>query len=211
MKLMDSKKYLLGGALTFALFGILMGWLLILLPASVLLRIVFVIMGIVTVVTNVPTLVAGLVNGQSTEGKLCALLSLISIVVGFLMIFWHSGILMLLLGAYMIVTPLFEVLTAKRRGERFKAELPKMILGLVMILVGPARTLGALFDIAGWIIIALSVIYVVGMLIGTRKKQNVTGSRVFADTDGDGKIDTVYVDTTGDGNADTATRYNDSL
>ena len=40
-----------------------------------------------------------------------------------------------------------------------------------------------------------------------KKAQNVVGSRIFVDEDGNGTIDTVYVDTDGNGKADTATSY----
>jgi len=198
MRLPDSKKYMWSGILLFALLGVAAGVLLLVLSAELLLKIAFVIMGIITVISSIPGLTVGLMHLESREGKLAAISSLISAVLGFLMIFWHSGILMVLLGVYMIVLPLIGVLTASDKGTRLRAELPKLILGVVLLLVGPARTLEVLFDVAGWCILALTAIGVVVMLLTTRKKQVAsTGGRIFADTDGDGSIDTVYVDTTG--------------
>ena len=130
-------------------------------------------------------------------------------VIGFVMIFWRIQLLLYVLGAYLILMPVIDILFAEKKIERLKAEIPKLILGAVMLLLGPAQSLDILFDIAGWVVIALTALYVISMLIAMNKKQNVTGSRVFADTDGDGTIDTVYVDTTGDGKADTAMPYND--
>ena len=89
-----------------------------------------------------------------------------------------------------------------------------MIVGLVLILVGPAKALDVMLDIAGWGVIVFSVVYVVlSLFAGVRnqnKKEATTGNRIFVDTTGDGKVDTVYVDTTGDGKPDTAKRYRDS-
>ena len=81
---------------------------------------------------------------------------------------------------------------------------------MVLLLVGPAKALNLVFDIAGWVVLALTAVYIVTILLGQRiasKHVDKTGNRIFVDTTGDGKIDTVYVDTTGDGKADTAAKY----
>ena len=53
----------------------------------------------------------------------------------------------------------------------------------------------------------LSILYVIWSYRLVKKSQNVTGSRIFVDEDGNGTIDAIYVDTDGNGKADTATRY----
>lgn len=207
MRLPDSKKYAWSGILAMTLIGLLVGLLLLLLNASLLIKIVFVILGIITVLSNIPGITMGLMNLDCKEGKLELITSLISAVVGFLMIFWHSGILMIVLGVYMVIFPLVEILTSADKGGRLKTELPKLILGVVLILVGPAQTLEVLFDIAGICVIVMTLACSIALSVNVIRKQNTTGGRIFADTDGDGSIDTVYVDTTGDGKADTPTRY----
>ena len=84
-----------------------------------------------------------------------------------------------------------------------------MILGVVLLVVGPAETLGILFDVAGTIILVLSVVIALVMLARAKRYSNKTGGRIFADTDGDGTIDTVFVDTTGDGKPDLGVDYNE--
>jgi hypothetical protein len=193
------------------LVGLLVGLLLLLLSASLLIKIVFVILGIITVISNIPGITLGLMNLESKEGKLELITSLISAIVGFLMIFWHSGILMIVLGLYMIILPIIGILTSSNKSARLKAELPKLILGVVLILVGPAQTLDFLFDVAGVCIIVLTLICAGYLSFQTVRKPKAstaaTGNRIFVDSDGDGSIDTVYVDTTGDGKADTATPF----
>ena len=126
------------------------------------------------------------------------------------MIFWHSTFLMFFLGAYMIVLPLIEILLAKRKSEQLKAELPKLILGVVMLLLGPAKTIGVLFDVAGWVIIGLTLINAIASLLSLKKVQKNTGGRIFVDYTGDGVVDSVYIDTTGDGKVDTETKYREN-
>lgn len=200
-------KYASTGILIAAAFGILLGLFLLLVDVAVLLKIVFVVIGIITLLTNLPGVFIGLATLQTREGKLLLLISLVASVLGGVMIFLHNGILMMVLGIYFLVSPLIRIFTSRERVVALRRELPKMILGVVMVLLGPAETVSFLFDIAGWVVIALTVFYALGALLSLRKHQHKTGPRVFVDSDGDGTIDTVYVDTTGDGKADTATRY----
>ena len=194
--------------------GVLLGILLLAIDPGFLLKVLFVIMGIITVLSAIPGILVGLAGMDTWAGRLSLITSLLSILIGCLMIFWHSNILMIVLGVYLLLMPLIEILTSKDKAVRLKSELPKMIVGLVLILVGPAKALDVMLDVAGVVVIAFSVLYVVlSLLVGIRrqtKKETTTGNRIFVDTTGDGKVDTVYVDTTGDGKPDTAKRYREN-
>lgn len=214
MKLPNTKQATLASILIFAFLGLLTGMLLILISTDFLIKVIFIVMGILTVVYNIPGFVAGLVSIQTRMGLVTMLLSGVSIATGLIMIFWHSELLMLFLGAYMVIFPIVEILLSEDKLQRLKTELPKIIIGIVLLLVGPSKVMNVMFDVAGWIVIALTAIYVLIMLFSMLKNTNknvpATGNRIFADTTGDGKIDTVYQDTNGDGNPDTATRYNEN-
>ena len=213
MRLPKSNRSLLWQTLVFALFGVGVGVLLIALPADLLLRLAFVIVGALTVLTQIPCILSGLLHLSERGGKLLLFSSLISTALGLLMIFYHSALLSVLLGVYLIVLPLILVLTDGDKRTRLQKELPRMILGVVLVLIGPAAILDLLFDVAGWVILVLTLVYTAVTLLAARRRTeraHVTGNRIFADTDGDGSIDTVYLDTTGDGRADTATHYREN-
>lgn len=213
MRLPKSRGYLTASTLCFALFGILAGVLLIALRADLLLRVAFVIVGVLTVLTQIPGVVTGLLQISERRGKLLLITSALSAAMGLVMIFFHSALLSVILGLYLIVLPLILVLQDTDKRARLERELPRMILGVVLLLVGPAAALDILFDVAGWVIIALTVLYTLVTLLAARRRverAHTTGNRIFADTDGDGSIDTVYLDTTGDGKADTATDYREN-
>ena len=215
MRLPKSNRSLLWQTLVFALFGVGVGVLLIALPADLLLRLAFVIVGALTVLTQIPCILSGLLHlsERGGGGKLLLFSSLISTALGLLMIFYPSALLSVLLGVYLIVLPLILVLTDGDKRTRLQKELPRMILGVVLVLIGPAAILDLLFDVAGWVILVLTLVYTAVTLLAARRRTeraHVTGNRIFADTDGDGSIDTVYLDTTGDGRADTATHYREN-
>lgn len=207
MKVQHNKNATMTAAWITAGIGAVLGLLLILIPVGFLLKLVFTVMGIVTVLSNLQGLAQGISTFSTSEGKVSLISSAIAILVGFLMIFWDNGILMIILGVYMILFPLISILLSKSPRAQIRCELPKLILGVVLIILGPAGTFELLFDIAGWCVIALSAFYVVTVYLTMRKRQNTPGTRVFVDTDGNGIVDAVYVDTTGDGKADTATNY----
>ena len=194
-------------ATTYAILGVLVGVLLIAIPTGFLLSLVFVLMGIMTVIFNLPPFLGALAKNDEPGNRSTLILSSISLAIGILLIFWHTSLLMIVLGVYMIAFPIIRIVQAADRAEKTKKELPRLILGAVLLILGPASLLDILFDIAGGLIILLSLFYLVFSYLALRKHQNTPGARIFADTDGNGTIDTVYVDTTGDGKADTATEY----
>ena len=194
-------------SLTVTGIGVLVGLLLILLPVGFLLDVVFFIMGIVTIAVNLPTLFSLLPLRHTGVGKVSLICTALMVVAGFLMLILHSSILLIVVGVVMIAQPLIAIVNATDRSSRFKAEAPKLIVGIVLLVLGPAKTIDVLFDVAGIGVIILSIVYLISMYRLLKKSQNVTGARVFVDTDGNGTIDTVYVDTNGNGKADTATRY----
>lgn len=206
---MSQTKNALGAALILAIPGLIIGLLLLLIPTDFLLKLIFVVMGVITVLSSIPGLIAGVAAFSTAGGKLSLIVSAISAVVGFLMIFNHNELLMVFLGIYMIVLPALNVLLAKEHFRQFKAELPKLIIGILLILLGPANTIDMLFRVAGWVVIAVTVVYSAILFFGMKRKPRVTvsGARVFIDKDGDGTVDAVFVDTTGDGKADTEVEY----
>ena len=193
--------------LTTAGIGILIGLLLIFLPVGFLLDVVFFIMGIVTVVVSLPALISLLPLRHTKVGKVSIICTALMVAAGFLMLFWHSDFLLIGVGVVMIAQPILSIVGATDRQARFKTELPKLIIGIILVILGPASTVDILFDIAGVGLIVLSIIYVLWSYRLIKKSQNVTGSRIFVDEDGNGTIDAIYVDTDGNGEADTATNY----
>lgn len=194
-------------SLTVAAIGVLIGLLLILIPVGFLLDVVFFIMGIAIIVISLPALISLLPLRHTKVGNVSLICTALTVFAGFLMLFWHSSVLLIVVGVIMIVQPILSIISATDATARLKAEAPKLIIGIVLVVLGPAKAIDTLFDIAGIALIVLSIVYLLSMYRLVKKSQNVTGARVFVDTDGNGTIDAVYVDTDGNGEADTATHY----
>ena len=194
-------------ALTVAGIGILIGLLLIVIPVGFLLDVVFFIMGIATIVVSLPALFSLLPLRHTKVGNVSLICTALMVFAGFLMLFWHSNILLIGVGVVMIVQPVLAIASATDRQARFKSEMPKLIIGVVLVLLGPANAIDILFDVAGVGLIVCSILYVLWLYKIIKKSQNIVGNRIFVDEDGNGTIDAIYVDTDGNGEADTATNY----
>ena len=203
---MSLKRMVTAGVIGVALMGFLLGSALILISADFLLKAIFIVVGVITVVGSIPGVLLGYAAISSSFGRLELLSSFVSMLLGVVMIFWHSQVVMIVVGIYLLVLPLINLLVALVRGGRWAAELPKMILGAILILIGPVETFAIMLDVAGWIVIGVTALFVLAAILfacrrGVKSKRvrRETGGRVFVDTDGDGTIDRVYVDSTGDG------------
>lgn len=207
MNLKNIRRGFSRASLSVAGLGVLLGLLLIIIDVGFLIDLVFFMMGIVTIAISLPTLISLLPFRGTKAGRVSFIVTAVAVAAGFLMLFWHSGILLILVGIAMIAQPVLVILKASDRKATLKTEAPKLILGAVLILLGPAKTLDVLFDVAGVGLIVLSIVYLISMYVVLKKSQNVTGARVFVDEDGNGTIDALYVDTDGNGEVDTATDY----
>ena len=156
------------------LIGVLMGILLLWIPVDFLISLMFIVFGVLTLLSAIPAFFVSLTNRNDRGYLLNIILSALSVAFGIVLIFWHNDVLMILLGAYMLVFPLIRILISGQKKQQLKTELPRMILGLVMILVGPGATVSILLRIAGVVVIVLSILYtLVSLLItlfGTKKE-----------------------------------------
>ena len=193
--------------LSIAGVGALIGLLLIVIPVGFLIDVVFFIMGIATIAVSLPALFSLLPLRHTSVGKVSLISTALMVIAGFLMLFWHSSVLLIVVGVVMIVQPILAIASDSDRQARLKAELPKLVIGVILVVLGPANAIDILFDVAGVGLIVLSILYLLWSYRIVKKAQNITGNRIFVDTDGNGTIDTIYIDTDGNGEADTATNY----
>ena len=203
------KKSSLVSTVVIGTIGILVGIMFAFL-ANVALTVICIICGILTLLSGIPQLV-GAVSGLMKKEKMAIVdlvMSIVTVIVGLMLIFSRNEIIMIVVGAYLIVFPVIRILIAKEKMAQLKSELLAIVLGVALVLIGPGAAIDIIFKIAGAVVIVFSVIYIVFGILAYLKANRAlengeAGSRVFVDTDGNGTIDAVYVDTTGDGKLDT--------
>ena len=221
MRMVYDKKGKMVSRIISMVIGILTGVLLLVLAAFIgpdtvdtIIRVGLIVYGVLIIIGNVPGLIGGIARIRTAEGKVNLIFSLLGIALGGVLIFYRSQVLVWIIALYMIVFPVIRILAAKSgtRGEAFRRELLRMILGVVLLVFLPGFTAATsmvihwVLLITGWVIIALSVLLGALSLVLLLTAKEAKGKKVYVDTDGNGKIDTVWVDTTGDGKVDTAVR-----
>ena len=214
------KKTLMTYRITVMVIGILLGVLLLVLgmllkPETVqtIIKWGIIIYGIFIVIGNIPGLISGIVHIGKPTGVFDLICALLGIGLGVAMIVYQGSILVAIVGIYLIVLPLIRVLLADQKGEQFKRELIRIILGIVLLFFVPAL-LNVAFTIIhwvlvflGWAVIALSVIFGIVEIIRIQRAPAMSASgKIYVDETGDGVVDTVFVDTDGDGKVDTKYR-----
>lgn len=214
------KKTLMTYRITVMVIGILLGVLLLVLGAllkpetvQTIIKWGIIIYGIFIVIGNIPGLISGIVNISKPTGVFDLICALLGIGLGAVMVVYQGSVLVAIVGVYLIVLPLVRVLLADQKGEQFKRELVRIILGVVLLFFVPAL-LNVAFTIThwvlvilGWTVIALSVIFGIVEVIRIRRAPVATaGGKIYVDETGDGVVDTVFVDTDGDGKMDTEYR-----
>lgn len=165
------KKKLLVARIVSMIIGILLGVLLLVLgnilkPSTIdtIIKWGIIIYGIIIIIGNIPGLVSGIANINKGAGIFDLICSILGIALGVAMIFYQGGILVALVAIYLIIFPLIRVLLAEKKGEQFKRELVRMVLGAVLLVFLPALMNAAftvvhlLLVIAGWVVIGLSAL-----------------------------------------------------
>lgn len=150
--------------LTSGILGILLGTLLLVIDFSKILSLIFVIIGAFILIANLPAFIFS-VTSLNIFGIITSSLPILA---GIVMIFWHSTVLLYIIGAYLVVLPLVRVLLSSDKQYALRIELPRLIIGLLLFIIGPGTAFNALFDVAGYIVIAFSLIF---MIVGILKSR----------------------------------------
>ena len=214
------KKQLLTKIITSTITSILLGVLLILLPillpVSKLIHIAFIILGVITIINYIPSLLSGIKNIATLDGKSDLIGAILGIAIGAVMIFYQGTLLTVLASVFLIALPLLRILLARDHMAALRGEILRILLGIVLIAFLPALV-GAVDLIVKIILTVIGVIIILAALIngynGWRVWKNFVepnpnrASNVFVDSTGDGVVDTIMVDTNGTGRTDTEIKY----
>ncbi len=139
--------------------GIILGIFFIKINGQQLFDILAFILGALTVLTNLPGLIIA-IRQKGKLGTVKIILSALGVALGIILMFFAGPAVVIGIGIYMIAFPIFDIIMSKYRSEQFKTELPKIIVGIVLIVLGPGKIVDALINIIGIVLIILSAYYV---------------------------------------------------
>ena len=197
---MKHRSTLTAGSIISALIGVLIGIFIKNLPDSMsfseLVGAIFVIVGVLSILSGIPGLVLGLSASSTLVGKVNLVLSLINLIFGFVLIFYHNEIVLLIVAAYLVIIPSLQIIFARgadMKKAAAKALVPRIVLGVLVILFFNILSGAAekVFEIAlvciGWAIIGISLLSLLTFLFLLYIKPLFAGKKTASDG-------TIYLD-----------------
>ena len=186
---MSAKKNVLANIIISLVIGVILGVLLValstFLDVSFLIYWGLVVVGILTIISNIPALVNGIMNVNKASGIVDLVFSILGIVLGLMMIFVQGTVITVIVAVYLIAMPIVRIVLAGNAGwkDQIKREWIKMLIGVLLLVFLPGLLAAAdtvvktIILIAGWVVIGLSVLFFVLSLISY-----LTASKKVADT-----------------------------
>lgn len=174
---MSAKKNVLSSIIVSLIIGVLLGVLLIvlsgILDVSFLIKWGLIVVGIITIISNVPSLVNGIVNISKPAGIIDLIFAIIGIALGCMMIFMQGTVITLIVSIYLIAFPIVRIVLSGKNGwkDQIKKEWIKILIGALMLAFLPGLLAAAdavvktIILVAGWVVVALTVIFFVISLI----------------------------------------------
>ncbi len=154
----ETKKYLLIRMLTSVLVAIALGILLILIDGDFFTRILFIIFGVIFILEGLLALLSESVR----KNVFLIVANALAILLGILLIFFQEGFIRISVGIYFIGVPvILLILRREYFKEELKEQLPKIVVGLLVLILGIGGFVNILLDVLGWILIVGAVLYLI--------------------------------------------------
>ena len=174
---MSTKKNVLANIIVSLIIGVLLGVLLVvlagILDVSFLIKWSLIIVGIITIISNIPSLINGILNITKASGIIDLIFSVLGIVLGCMMIFMQGTVITVIVSVYLIAFPIVRIVLAGGNGwkDQIKKEWIKILIGVLLLAFLPALLAAAdtvvstVILVAGWVVIGLSVLFFILSLV----------------------------------------------
>lgn len=144
-----------------SILTIVVGILLCFANSEDILRVVFITIGIIIIWGGITSLFSNKYVVEEKERNISFIISMITIVTGFLLIYLYNQVAQLIVGVFLIALPLVKIISFKEHKEVFKKELSKIIIGVIVLVCGIGSIMNIILKILGIVVILLSIIYMI--------------------------------------------------
>lgn len=144
------------GVMTSAIIGLILGILLALVPMSSLVSLMIMIIGIYIIIVNGYKIYVRLSNNEKSSNEM--LLEVISVLIGFLLIFLNGVVITVITSLYLIALPIYNIVILKGDKKVIINNMPSIVIGIILLVCG-LSTFDILFKILGIIVILASLAY----------------------------------------------------
>lgn len=163
----NKKSYLVG------LVSLVIGIIMVAVPYNELLNMIFTLIGLIIIALNVfPAIIYWLSYQQDKRILPLAISSTLSIVVGFIFIFWHHWFICLVLALWLIAFPIARIITSEDKVMRLKKELPLFVIAALLFFMPAEGILNVVFKVFGVLLIAYAIYEFVYTFLYNKKHEN---------------------------------------
>jgi uncharacterized membrane protein HdeD (DUF308 family) len=121
---------------------------------EVLTRVIFIVLGVVMIASNITPLVYAVRDKNLLE----IIYRSILVIFGIVFMFWHNTAILIIVGILFILLPCLTIVLSDNKRDELMIQLPSIILGVVIIVLGPATIGKVIFIILGVISIVFGVL-----------------------------------------------------
>ncbi len=121
---------------------------------DILTKVLFVIIGVLMIASNVKPLIDSIKKNDTID----IVTRVLFIVFGIMFIFYHNTALSIIVGVLFIVFPIIKIILAENKMAMFVANLPELIIGIIILIVGPSTVGHVLFVVIGIFLILFGII-----------------------------------------------------
>ncbi len=136
----------------------ILGLLLCFIKADTLIKIVFIIIGILIILGSINDLIIG----YKLKDKVKLISSIIDIILAIILIFFHNIVFLIVIALYLLIYPIIRIFKNPNHYLQFKFELPRLLLAIVLLILSPQGILNILFIILGIFMIVIGILTILG-------------------------------------------------
>ena len=165
---MTIKKHVLASIIISLVIGLLIGVVLLALAGnldvSFIIRWGLIITGIIVIISDIPSLIYGIMNIKTPRGIFDVISAILGIGLGCMMIFMQGTVITVIVSVYLVALPIVGVLFAENKMDCLKEEWVRILIGILLLVFLPALLNAAdtivyyVLLIAGWAAIVISVL-----------------------------------------------------
>jgi hypothetical protein len=144
-----------------SILTIVVGILLCFANSQEILRVVFITMGIIIIWGGITSLFSNKYIVDEKERNITFVISMVTIIVGFLLIYLYNQVAQLIVGVFLVALPIVKIITFKDHKDVLKKELSKIIIGIIVLVCGIGSIMDIILKILGVVVIILSLIYMI--------------------------------------------------
>lgn len=178
---MTIKKHVLASIIISLVIGLLIGVVLLALAGnldvSFIIRWGLIITGIIVIISDIPSLIYGIMNIKTPRGIFDVISAVLGIGLGCMMIFMQGTVITVIVSVYLVALPIVRVLFAENKMDCLKEEWVRILIGILLLVFLPALLNAAdtivyyVLLIAGWAAIVISVLSFLVSLISFIKQE----------------------------------------